>query len=302
MAIKNPPRVVNYINDARLRELQLLELDILKAIDRVCKANDIKYYLDSGTLLGAIRHKGFIPWDDDLDIIMFREDYDKFVKVAPDALDEGYELLHESVYPDYYLQYAKVVMLDKHDFHNQVYKFDDKYLGPYVDVFVYDPILSPEETDFKAEYAKIFDLRLSILLKAGHLKPDTPKKEKLAKKIRFKTMKSLKKEMDREMHKYHDTGYVASFASSDPIRQRMPVAAYAESVDVPFEDGMFPVPKDYDDILTRLFGDYMTPPPVAKRWMKHGFYDPVSIATMDITKPEEDRKMQEAIEREEKGL
>lgn len=73
-----------------LRELQLLELEILLAIDAVCKEYAIAYFLDSGTALGAKRHDGFIPWDDDIDIGMPREDYDKFLQIAPAALGDGF--------------------------------------------------------------------------------------------------------------------------------------------------------------------------------------------------------------------
>ncbi len=82
---------VNY-DDATLRRLQLVELEILKAVDAVCREHGITYFLDSGTALGARRHCGFIPWDDDIDIGMPRDDYERFLQVAPAALGEGFEV------------------------------------------------------------------------------------------------------------------------------------------------------------------------------------------------------------------
>ena len=76
-----------------LRKVQLVQLEIAKEISRVCDENGIKYFLTGGTLLGAVRHGGFIPWDDDLDIGMFRQDYEKFLEIAPVSLREQYKII-----------------------------------------------------------------------------------------------------------------------------------------------------------------------------------------------------------------
>ncbi|MEG0324706.1 MAG: LicD family protein, partial [Raoultibacter sp.] len=82
-----------HYDDEILRKIQLMELEILKDVDRVCCENDIVYWLDSGSALGAARHNGFIPWDDDIDIGMLRDDYDRFLAVAPQALGDRYEVV-----------------------------------------------------------------------------------------------------------------------------------------------------------------------------------------------------------------
>jgi len=91
-----------------LKKLQLTGFDILKEIDRICQKHNIKYFLMYGTLLGAVRHSGFIPWDDDVDIGMIQEDYIKFIEIAPFELGEKYQLDCDKTNKKYYLPFVKV--------------------------------------------------------------------------------------------------------------------------------------------------------------------------------------------------
>lgn len=85
------------------------ELEVLSEVDRICKKYNIQYYADWGTLLATVRHEGFIPWDDDLDIVMKREDYKRFLEVAPKELPEGYSVYNYSNHDDFWLFLARVV-------------------------------------------------------------------------------------------------------------------------------------------------------------------------------------------------
>ena len=84
-------------------------MNILKFIDRVCKENDISYFVNYGTLLGAIRHKGFIPWDDDIDICLYREDYNRFLNVVKELKDERYKVLDYDSSDWYFQNFAVIV-------------------------------------------------------------------------------------------------------------------------------------------------------------------------------------------------
>ena len=120
-----------------LRQLQLVELEVLLAIDKLCARYDIPYFLDSGSALGAMRHGGFIPWDDDIDIGMLREDYERFVAVALDELPEGYRLLTPDVTEGYAPMWAKV-MREGTKFYTRETLEAGLDQGVFVDVFPYD--------------------------------------------------------------------------------------------------------------------------------------------------------------------
>lgn len=94
---------------AEIKHAWAAELEVLSEVDRICKKYNINYYADWGTLLATVRHEGFIPWDDDLDIVMKREDYKKFLEVAPDELPLGYSVYNYSNHDDFWLFLARVV-------------------------------------------------------------------------------------------------------------------------------------------------------------------------------------------------
>lgn len=120
---------------ANIRESQLRMLDILIEIDRVCKKHNIKYWLESGTLLGALRHGGFIPWDDDLDVGMLREDYIKFLEIVEDELGEGYAC--QTPKTDKLTQNAFTKIRDLNSEIKSVNNYGE-FRGLFVDVFPYD--------------------------------------------------------------------------------------------------------------------------------------------------------------------
>lgn len=120
-----------------LRQLQLVELEVLLAIDELCARYDIPYFLDSGSALGAMRHGGFIPWDDDVDIGMLREDYERFVAIASDELPGGYRLLTPDVTGGYAPMWAKV-MKEGTKFYTRETLEAGLDQGVFVDVFPYD--------------------------------------------------------------------------------------------------------------------------------------------------------------------
>lgn len=127
-------------NGSTLRRQQLRMFEMLQYIDTVCKNHGIRYWLCSGTLLGAVRHGGFIPWDDDVDIEMLREDYRKFVKVmATEALCGKYVLQNHDTDSNYFAPYGKLRDLHSYIKEENTNDLYYKYKGCYIDVFVLEP-------------------------------------------------------------------------------------------------------------------------------------------------------------------
>ena len=151
-----------------LRKLQLVELGILKDVDKVCRENDITYFLDSGSVLGAVRHGGFIPWDDDIDIGMPREDYDRFVAIAQDELGDGYLVSNPENNPYQSAQFTKV-MLKGTRFVNDETEDAGFEMGVFIDVLPYDALSSNATQEKKQRRCCFLWQSFSYLRCSGHI-------------------------------------------------------------------------------------------------------------------------------------
>jgi len=116
-----------------IEEIQKVDLEILRFFDNVCRENNLTYFLSGGTLLGAIRHKGFIPWDDDVDLVMPRKDFEKLIEIL-DKSDSNYKLFIPGCSEDYFYTFGKLVdtrtVLDEFDY------CPIKGMGLYIDIFI----------------------------------------------------------------------------------------------------------------------------------------------------------------------
>ncbi|MCR4605058.1 MAG: LicD family protein [Eubacterium sp.] len=259
--------------DIELREYQLILLGILKDVAAVCREHNIRFYLGEGTMLGAIRHKGFIPWDDDIDIIMYRKDYERFLEVAPEALGEKYEVQSHERLESFWNVYAQVRLITDDERLRQ--KYIEHLLennGPFVDIFPMDYVpkkdgMSLSWKSFRIRYYKAMlpykykvceplHLRGKVL----NLLSKIHKKETLFKRIKKITGKCGKERLE----------YTVNFHTTHPLQNQVaPSECYDEAIEWEFEDTTMPVPKGYDEILTIIYGDYMTPPKETERTQKH---------------------------------
>lgn len=151
-----------------LRHLQLAELEILKDIDRVCREYDIAYWLDSGTVLGARRHGGFIPWDDDIDLGMPRDDYERFLEVAPAALGNRFRATCSRSNPHQAALFAKVMLKGTRFVTDETEEagFDQ---GVFVDIFPYDAVCAEPAAAKRQRRRCVMWQSLSYLYHSKHI-------------------------------------------------------------------------------------------------------------------------------------
>ena len=250
-----------------IKEIKNIELEILKDIDRVCRESDIKYSLTSGTLIGAVRHKGFIPWDDDIDIMMTRENYNKFIEIYPKKNNKIYKLLSHDINKQYYHQFIKIVDTRTFVKERRLREVDD--MGIWVDIFPVDSI----STKFLKLRLKKLEIFQGSLKKAkGDLKISKRNKfVKLIKKIFFinkidfwynKTMQQVKKESKNEKN---DLKGILLSDSTNPISLLVDKKFFDDYTEIEFESQKFMVIKEYDKYLKHVYGDYMKIPPIEKR-------------------------------------
>ncbi|MCB1828331.1 MAG: LicD family protein, partial [Coxiellaceae bacterium] len=125
-----------------LRQAQLVMLRMLKIFDHICKKHKLTYWLEAGTLLGAVRHHGFIPWDDDLDVSMLRKDYERFIRLAPDELPSDIFMQTEKSDPGYFNPAVPLKLRDKNSLLIEPHEVEDKHIhqGIFIDIFPYDTV------------------------------------------------------------------------------------------------------------------------------------------------------------------
>lgn len=263
------------MKELSLQELKEVEFQILKMFDAFCKEHNIRYYLAFGTLLGAIRYKKFIPWDDDIDLLVPREDYDRMIKLFKDS--ERYRLFAFEKNSKFHYPFAKICDMTTRK-EQTIYKNRGVELGVEIDIFPLDT-WDNDLNKAKLEAKRI--KKLQSWLKATKLdKPLTSHPVKLfvwSMLLPFVKMIGggfFVKKMIKESNKPEQRGsrYVgAKVWAIYGDRGIIPADAFAESMEIEFEGQMFPAPKGYDTYLTCLYGDYLPEPPKEKQKTHHFF-------------------------------
>lgn len=258
------------MND-NLRMLQLVQLEILEVIDKICADNGISYSLYAGTLLGAVRHKGFIPWDDDLDVCMSREDYEAFISIWNDVKPKGYIIQNKENTPNFTQSFSKIrkehTTFLQYDFEREAY-----HTGIFVDIFPLDRIPDNKigriifrwnclkyqlfTREFVPPKSNIFVKAISkLILLTVPVSKRKYVRDRICEKItRYKDNKSF--------------GIVAIETASTQ-KQIYPADMLDKFVRIKFENKYYMCFENWKQNLGIKYGDYMKLPPEEERIWRH---------------------------------
>lgn len=246
-----------------LRHLQLVILNIMKDIDKLCRAHNIEYFLLGGSAIGAIRHKGFIPWDDDLDIIMNNENYNRFIEVCRKELDTSKYYLQEGL-KDWSMGFSKIRLRGTKLDEGVTYSDNLDMQGIFVDVFKMENVPNGKLAQFR-QYCCAKVLLCYQLATRG----DKERVFSLIKRLMIflsfpLRVKFIRNWFTSQVEKYNDTDreYYGFFYGRTTMKTSIvKKTVFGRPLRVPFEDTEFCVAEHYHEYLTQMFGDYMTPPP-----------------------------------------
>lgn len=242
-----------------LEEIKQLEIDILDYVVEICDKNNIKYFLSYGTLLGAVRHHGFIPWDDDIDLVMLREDYNRFLKIVEANSHPRYRVLAPKD-KGYFYTFSKVVDIKTSVVEEEVEQMPVN--GVWVDIFPLDAVKSISSIHTKMCY-------LLNKCRAASIYKEYPKEKgisylswKICKLIGPRAFLALFETICSKNNNEHS--YYLSVISN-PYRNMFDRSIFEEALLLDFEGKQYKCPKEYDKLLTILYGNYMLLPKKEKQ-------------------------------------
>lgn len=257
-------------------------LKMLKEIDRICRKYEIQYMLDAGTLLGAVRHKGFIPWDDDADVVFTRENYERFARVVRKELPEGMEFLEPRQLGGgeaFYDFTPRLLYLNSqtHENEEEMRFYGGKLNHLWVDLFIQDTL---PENKAAASFAKLLQTGIYGLAMGHRYRLDYSKYNlvnkvfvavlaSVGKRIPMKTIRRMQRAVAVKDNKKKSRLRYYSNYQPDFLYVTVEKEWCDQVVDLPFEDTVLMAPKGWHQVLTWIYGDYKELPPKEKRVPAH---------------------------------
>ncbi|MBQ9229378.1 MAG: LicD family protein [Eubacterium sp.] len=251
-----------------LQEIQQVTLGILLEFDKLCRQYHLRYSLAYGTLIGAVRHKGFIPWDDDIDVVMPRGDYEKLLKIRYQS--ERYEIKNYNISDDYYYAFAKMVDKD-------TTVIDEgrceKHIELFVDIFPMDFFVADSPNEL-IPYGKA-GVRRQFFARTIGIAPFCYRRlrycvRSVIKLALFPFRNKIFDNLNSLGSPEKESNYCSLVIHNDNFPEFFDANIWNNLIDVEFESHYFPVFSEYDSFLTTIYGDYMTPPPKEQQVSVHG--------------------------------
>ena len=245
------------------KKIWAVELELLEKLDEVCRKHGLKYYAYYGTLLGAVRHQGFIPWDDDIDVVMFRDDYERFQAIAPEEFGEPYffqnSYTDQMIWPLSKLRDSRTTAVER--------AYADRgaafHQGIFIDSFPFDSVNDPDD-ERTATIAEMQNL-LWIGMMNPEIALEAVRQEPPSSRLRGFMLDYLRKDVRQKMRVF-ETFNLSSLGKSKKVNYVSSEIRHAcksvdrdwfqETVYLPFENLRIPAPAQYDRILTECYGNY----------------------------------------------
>lgn len=253
-----------------MEEIKKIELDILKYVHDFCVKNNIKYFIDYGTLLGAVRHKGFIPWDDDIDISMKREDYEKFIELFSKD-DSIYKIISMDTNEKYFNNFIKII--------NSKTKIEDEKnyktynCGIFIDIFPYDKF---DDLSLVNKVYNLESFKLLSISKKENIKYNDSKIKDFLRSLFWFLLKPISprffsKKLEKLVKKQRKENGKFIGVLCDKFKEKtvFDFDIFKEVIYLDFENYKFFAPKEYDKMLTHYYGNYMEFPPLEKQKYPH---------------------------------
>lgn len=258
-----------------LTQLQTYTLELLDMVDKFCHKHEIPYYLGEGSMLGAVRHKGFIPWDDDIDLLMERQYYDKFVALAVKEFPDGYALDCMETNPRHWTICAKVQLTRETPFLQEKVQGIGLYAGPNIDIFPLDQVPKGSSVVQTCQGFIVDVLKVMLWIKTGYTTQISGwKRRLLAVASIFFSIQAIQKLINKIMRHYNGKpySYLVNYGSMYSVKKEtFRKDFYGTPRTVPFEKQSSYIPEKAEDMLEKIYGDYNTLPPYRKRFPKHHF-------------------------------
>ncbi len=274
---KNKNNGTSSISAEQMEQIHRCGQELMDALAQICQENGLRYYVIAGTLLGAVRHNGPIPWDDDVDVCMPREDCERLKQIMLGRTDDGpYHIVCSETDPNFSIFILRLMKRGTVYLSQIVMDRDAKYKELWLDIFPLDNAPDKQGIGYRLHGAAVRFMKKCVANKGLRSVANRGPKGKVMHVVLLPfSLETLRKWTDKLIQRWadRDTNYFVSWGSHYHfLKQTMPKAWYEPATQVLYNGKYYRAPGQWDKVLTQLYGDYMTPPPKEER-TGHGAFE-----------------------------